>query len=496
MKYSIIEMCTDIFTSVLLLLILADTVQANQFAGAATKYGKEQCIVLNRFSQNSGALYRVNDTEKEVKLCGVDFNNHGIGLCPKTWSTSPGTIVYDISKSKYDGHPEAFEADYCPKQKALKGKVEGVERLASYKQSINGQFNQRTSATFSPACPLYYHFSRYFNATVDVPVAVMRTMDVQEHNHRVTARGLTLARPGMILNGWKVVDSAEKRPSGYVPVNDFYYGDPNDRLLYGTMLKGPGTRYGAEFNGDIVGKGYSAQYVAMQQTPAFLALANSKDFADAADAGLSESKRNPTVARALGPSVSKEQMMIWMKEASEIYLLDYIFSQQDRPGNIDYVWEWYYVDRQGHLKSQRIDSEAERNQMTSIPAPEESKESSKAFLIQKTQINDNDAGGRRYANFTKKFSLLEKLHHLNPVTYRQLVHLASDFQAKGPLYNYLRETFYLSDGNSALIVQNTTQAAKILQDACKAGTMKFDLDPESYLLNQKADEPRVDCTNP
>jgi hypothetical protein len=496
MKHSYRETCSYIFKSILWLLVLTGTARANQFAGTVTKYGKGQCIALNRFSKDSGAQYRPGDAEKEAQLCGVDFNNMGVGLCPKTWSTSPGTIVYDISQSKYNGHPEAFEAEYCPKQKALKGKVEGVDRLASYKPSINGQFNQRTSATFAQASPLYYHFSRYFNVTVDVPVAVIRTMDVQEHNHRVTARGLSIAHGGMILNGWKVVNSAERNPSGYVPVNEFSYGDPKDGLFYGTMLKGPGARYGAEFNGDIVGKGYSEQYVFLQQTPAFLALANPKDFPDAADAGLSESKKNPTVAKALGPNVSKEQMMFWMKEASDIYLLDYIFSQQDRPGNIDYLWEWYYVDKQGNVKSIRVDSEVERNGMGSIQVPDEAKGSSKAFLIQKTQINDNDAGGRRYANFTKKFSLLEKIRHLNPVMYRQLIHLANDFKAKGPLYNYLHATFYLSDGYTNLIVQNTIQAAQILQNNCKEGTVKFDLDPGAYLVTQKTHEASVDCANP
>ena len=36
--------------------------------------------------------------------------------------------------------------------------------------------------------------------------------------------------------------SAEKNPTGYIPVNEFYYGDPKDDLLYGTMLKGPGAQ--------------------------------------------------------------------------------------------------------------------------------------------------------------------------------------------------------------------------------------------------------------
>ena len=48
------------------------------------------------------------------------------------------------------------------------------------------------------------------------------------------------------------------------------------------------------------------------------------------------------------------------------------------------------------------------------------KGSTKVYLIQKTHINDNDAGGGRYTNLTKKFDLLAKLEHMKAVTYRQL----------------------------------------------------------------------------
>ena len=123
--------------SLLVLLLLAGTARAAEFHGVAKRYGKGQCIVLNRFPADSGAKYKASDADKEQALCGIDFTEKGIGLCPKTWSTSPGTIIYEISKSKYNGNPAQFEVEYCPKQRALKGKLEGVEKLASYKQSIN-----------------------------------------------------------------------------------------------------------------------------------------------------------------------------------------------------------------------------------------------------------------------------------------------------------------------------------------------------------------------
>lgn len=480
----------------LLFTMTVASAQAGQFHGTVTKFERDQCFVLDRFPENSGAIYKAKDSDQEQKLCKIDFRDKNVGLCPKTWSTSPGTIVYDISQSKYSGKPDAFETEYCPTQRKLKGKVAGVQKLASYKQSINGQFNQRTSATYAQASPLYYHFSRYLNATVDIPVAVIRTMDVQEHFLRVTTRAHTIVSSGMIAYGWNVVTSAEKNPAGYLPTDEFYYGDPKDGLLYGTMAKGPGTRYGAEFYGNIVGKGYSEQYAAWQKSAAFLALTSSAALPEAIDPAITSSKNDPVVARALGKSVSNEQMVLWMKEMSDILLLDYIFNQQDRPGNVDYLWVWCSVDGSGKLQAAKVDSEVARTGMDSIQLPDELKQTSRHFLLQKTQSNDNDAGGRKYSNFTKKFGLLEKQRHLNAVTYRQLVRLARDFQAKGPLYAYLRDTFDLSSAYVDGVAQNTIQAAEIMKTACKSNSMKFDLDPDAFLTTGKIQATPVDCENP
>jgi len=189
-------------------------------------------------------------------------------------------------------------------------------------------------------------------------------------------------------------------------------------------------------------------------------------------------------------------MMFWMQELTEILILDHIFSQQDRPGNIDYVWDWYYVEGDGQLRSDRSDSKAGRVAMSSIEVPDDIKESTQRYLIQKTQLNDNDAGGRRYTNFTQKFALLTKVRHLNAITYRQLIHLMKDFASKGPFYKYVQDTFYISEANVNLISLNAIQAAQILQNTCKAGTMKFDLSPKEYLVKQKVEQVQVDCDNP
>jgi hypothetical protein len=85
---------------------------------------------------------------------------------------------------------------------------------------------------------------------------------------------------------------------------------------------------------------------------------------------------------------------------------------------------------------------------------------------------------------------------MNAVTYRQLICLAKDYRAKGPLYNYLNDTFYMRPAYINLIIQNSIQAAQIVQSACKAGTMSFDLNAETYLATQKVEDVHVDCDNP
>src|SRR5688572_24302943 len=70
-------------------------------AGAATFNSPngvtEECRVLPHLA---AAKYDIEDSEDETKLCAIDFYSaNQVALCPKTWSTSPGTMIYNISAS-------------------------------------------------------------------------------------------------------------------------------------------------------------------------------------------------------------------------------------------------------------------------------------------------------------------------------------------------------------------------------------------------------------
>ena len=117
--------------------------------------------------------------------------------------------------------------------------------------------------------------------------------------------------------------------------------------------------------------------------------------------------------------------------------------------------------------------------------------------IKRTQLNDNDAGGKKtYANFTKKVHMLENIRHYNPETYKRLMQLDTDFKNKGDLYSYVKDTFGLSTVQFEQIVKNTSSAAEIIRNSCKSGKLKFDLDPNSFMKTGETAEKKINCDNP
>lgn len=443
------------------------------------------CYALKRFPYQSGAYYKASDDRRERELCSIDFDSPTVGLCSKTWSTSPATIVWDLSETPYRHRSSEFEKRVCSQGKdAPKKLVPGIKRLGAYKQTVSAQFGKNTSATFSQSSLLYYHFSRYFNTTIDVPTSVMRTVSIAAHHDRVAQRGLALATHAMIKNGWSVLVNAYQNPTGYRPIYELF-NEPG--MMYGMILKGPGDRYGAEWSVEPS----RDQSMAFKGTPAFRALMEERPILEAIRLGVAKSKSaSSAVARALAGGVSDQQMVLWVEELSEMNILDFIFFQQDRIRNFDYLWKWYFVDDEGRLRSMTAEADGvARSRMASIRKPPEIARYQNAYLVQKTQLIDNDAGagsvagGSLYVNKAKQAGYLRDMRHIRPQTYSQLQKLAEDFKNKGDLYRYLEQSFSLAPRYIATIVANTIEAAEILKNLCRGQKLYFDLDSQSYFTS-------------
>jgi len=448
-------------------------VSGRTFAFRSAGGGEERCIVLARMP---GAVYRDSEEREEEAFCAIDFHAGTHALCPKLFSTSPGTLVHDLRGGAYAGNMQRFEDEICARGHIVAREAADVP--ISYKMSVN---TRESSATFSNSSLVYYHFARYFDAAVHVPPAVLRTMDRTAHQARVSTLGAreSAGRPALRMNhaAWSTLVQAESRPDSYSPTDELF--TPDRQAVFGVLLRPRGRQYGEEFNGSRRSGWGDGQSRDFQETAPFVALRSAEPLERAIEEGL----RSGHGAAAVASAARREQMAFWMRELVDITLLDFIFSQQDRIGNIDYVAYWYWVEG----------GEVRRMPAHGTHAPDEIARHAPR-LIKRTEIGDNDAGVRTsYLNFSKRTGMLEKVRHYNASTYRRLMALDRDFAERGPLWLYVRGTFGLSDAEFRQIEANVREAATILRSNCNAGKVRFDLEPEAFLVEGAVRERAVDC---
>jgi hypothetical protein len=388
-------------------------------------------------------------------------------------------LIHDLRGGVYDGRRQSFESEICPRGQIVVR--EAADEPISYKMSVN---TRETSATFSNSALIYYHFARYFDAAIHVPPAVLRTMDRSSHHARVAAPGEREAarRPALKMNhaAWSALAGAEERPDSYAVQDELFTGDR--RAVYGVLLHPRGHRYGEEINGSRRSGWGDGQNRDFQETAPFLALRS----AEPLEAAVAEGLRRGHAAASIPAAVRQEQVVFWMRDLVDIVLLDFIFSQQDRIGNIDYLTYWYWVE----------DGKVRQMPAHGSHAPDEIARFAPR-LLKRTELGDNDAGVRTsYLNYAKRTGMLEKLRHLSGPTYERLQALDRDFGRQGPLWSYTRTTFGLSDAEFRQVVANVREAAAILRGNCAAGRIRFDLDPEAYLRDSKVAERPVECGGP
>lgn len=429
----------------------------------------ERCV---RISPIPGGDYDKGDIEDETELCELDFYDDKLAVCPKTWATSIGAVIYDITSGPFKGRRREFQEEAC-----LAGRLAKYiarKDLGKLKITMNQRF---TSGTFSTSSLLYYHFSRYFDFTAKIPVAVWRNMDAQVFKDEIAEGGFGISSLNTMWRrnamAWRVMLSAlsdpdtYSKPAGFGTPDDIFSADRTK--VYGALLDGSGNAYGPEFNGPLDASWGKAGYQALQRTPAYIALRYDGSLSEAIARGIDAMQDLPPAPEG-GKKwpVSSQQMAFWMREWSEIALIDFIMSQQDRPGNIDFRAYYYWVEN-GNLKHVRADDRAPVD--GSIPED--------AILIRRTRVNDNDAGGRPiFENFARETGMLENLRHFDSKIYTRLMELDADFKSRGAILRWLESSLGLEPADVKMIVDNTSDASAILRGLCERGEMRFDLNPK------------------
>ena len=360
------------------------------------------------------------DLAEQAAYCAIDLSADDIAICPKTWSTSPGAVIYAVTDTQWQGRTAEFERVAC----APGGHARefATAQLAVFKNSLNGR---ETSGTFSPSPLLYYHFSRLLQTKLHVPVAVRVEFPLAAYGPSIIEPGLTFtdsSRRKMLHAGWQEMHAAAAAPAEYSHRRELFTAD--NQRLWGVLLRQNGKRYGPEVNGTRVSGWGDGQNLDFQRTAAFLALRTDLPLSEAIHLGVKESRKDEAMAAKLPAQVATVQVARWMEEVTELVILDYLLKQQDRIGNIDYLWRWHWVE-EGQIKM-------------SATQPEDKD----AVRLRVTVLNDNDAGVRSgYANYAARTNMLQKWHHMNYDLYQRVQRLAQDFGASGPIATAVRDRY-------------------------------------------------------
>lgn len=378
----------------------------------------EVCVIPKHIELGD---YKKGDAKGEKELCGMNVGVN-VAACPKENSTNPGVNFY------------APPAGVSAAALAAKGcEVKGAKKEAKYKYS--------TSCSYTPAIVGYYHMSRALGNIANVPVAVVRTMDIERHK----------ALGNDALRSLKPTDLIYKTWAGVMSIFNAGRASPKADLL---------------FTDD-----YQQSFGALQKNPKKEEFY--KEFFNAGADRTQAFKANNAIYRALqNPSLSvgrefnarNVQAIIQLRDMADMILLDTIMGQQDRFGNIHYVARYaYQVTEDGERK---VELEKDKEDV-----PAEARAS--AVLVKELILKDNDCGVAK-ENRVKDAQLLDRVSHINPKTYRHLLSMAASIDEPETKKLFTRGMMF-TEVDFKKVSGNLKEAAQQLNAACRAGRLKLDL---------------------
>src|SRR5258705_3008702 len=259
---------------------------------------------------SSNDWFTKHDKNKIDQLGSLDFyassGPESVGVVPKLHNTSAGIEIYELPSTL---SKEAFEKTEGPYRS-------GVTKKYSNKRSGKkvAKFKVGTMAQSGLAC---FYVSRLLGHLVEVPPGTYRTMDIQEFE-KVGEQARTTGHPSC-TEAWGVLRSMVKSGSSKVVL-------PDGKLVFGSLAENPrGENSSPEdyWTRDAI-RGHSFYKVLSSKAP---------------------------VASILNLSdVKALQDLVLAQDMTRGVILDSIFRQVDRLGNISIAQLQHYVTAEGRIK--------------------------------------------------------------------------------------------------------------------------------------------------
>src|SRR5438094_2987607 len=390
----------------------------------------------------SNDWFTKHDKNKIDQLGSLDFyassGPESVGVVPKLHNTSAGVEIYRLPPTL---GKETFE------------KTEGPCRPGTTKKYCNkrsgekiAKFKVGTMAQSGLAC---FYVSRLLGHLVGVPHATYRTMDTQEFE-KVGNQARTTGHPECTaawanLRGW--VQSAN--PKVVLP---------GGKLVYGSLAQNPRGEESSPEDYWTVGaiRGHSFYRVLSSKTP---------------------------VANILNLNDPKcLQDLALAQDMTRGVILDSIFRQVDRLGNISIAVLQHYVTAEGQVKWDDKISDKDKAEAVSP-----------LLALKRIMYKDNDDGMNWGRDSVSVTPILNETHHVDQIIYNRLQWLAGLMQDSEPgsdakIKDYFVNTVHISGDNYDKLKASLIKQAASLKNRVESKDIQLDLDFEGTMKKLYAKE--------
>src|SRR6266403_1728196 len=384
---------------------------------------------------SSNDWFTKHDKNKIDELVSLDFyassGPQSVGVVPKLHNTSAGIEIYRLPP---EASKEAFEKTEGPYRS-------GITKKFSNKRSGEkiAKFKVGTIAQSGLAC---FHVSRLLGHLVEVPPATYRTMDIQEFE-KVGDQARTTGHPSC-TQAWSDLRAMAKSANPRIVLS-------GGKLVYGSLAQNPRGENSSPEDYWTVGaiRGHSF-YKVLSSRESVAGVLNLND------------------AKALQDLALAQDMIRGV-------ILDSIFRQVDRLGNISVDQLQHYVDRDGKVKWD--DKLSDKDKADAV---------SPIFALKRIMYKDNDDGMMWGMNSISVTPILNEAHHVDKTIYNRLQWLAGLMQDSEPgsdakIKDYFVNVVRVSGDNYDKLKASFLKQASSLKSRVDAKDILVDLDFEGTM---------------
>jgi hypothetical protein len=408
---------------------VAQRLIAFPFTPADVKLGQKEAL------SSSNDWFTKHDKKEIDRLDNLDFYASSgpqcVGVVPKLHNTSAGIEIYELPPTL---SKETFEKTEGP----YRG---GVTKKFSNKRSGKkiAKFKVGTIAQSGLAC---FWVSRLLGHLVEVPPATYRTMDIQEFE-KVGDQARTTGHPSC-TQAWADLRSLAKSANPRIVLAD-------GKLVYGSLAQNPRGENSSPEDYWTVGaiRGHSFYRVLSSQHP----VASILDLTD----------------------VTSLQDLALAQDMARGVILDSIFRQVDRLGNISVAVLQHYVTAEGQLK---WDDKLSDKDKTEAVGP--------VLALKRIMYKDNDDGMNWGRDSISVTPILNEAHHIDQTIYKRLQWLAGLMQDSEPgsdarIKDYFVNAVHISGDNYDKLKASLIKQAASLKSRVDSKDIQLDLDFEGTM---------------